>query len=386
MIYLDNNATTQPTAAVVEAVERALREHWHNPSSVHRAGQAARRAVDQARGEVAKLIGARGRDIVFTSGATESINLAIRGTVQAQGGKKKTIVTTEIEHEAVRELCGALEREGYTIRHAPLGAGGVIDARAFEDGELLEDDVALVSVQWANNETGAIQPIERIGEACRARGVMVHVDGAQWVGRMATDVAREPIDLLSFTGHKFHGIKGSGGLYIRPGVAVRSQMRGVQEMERRGGTENVAGIVGMGAAAAEARAWLEDASGREGVAWLRDRLEALVLEVCPGAVVNRPGDAAARMWSTSNIGFRGLQSEALLMLLSERGVCASAGAACSSGSLEPSPVLLAMGVEEAVAHGAVRFSLSRFTTESEIDEAAGIVGACVGRLAGSGRL
>ncbi len=380
MIHLDNNATTQPTPGVIGAVVEVLDESWHNPSSVHRAGQGARRVVDRSRGDIAALIGSRAREIVFTSGATESINMAIRGVLAAQGGTKRTIVTSAIEHEAVRELCGALTREGYTIRHALLLPGGIIDAGAFESGGLLDDDVALVSVQWANNETGVIQEIGRIGEACRSRGVTFHVDGAQWVGRMATDVGTTTIDLLSFTAHKFHGIKGSGGLYVRPGIALRPQQLGVQEMDRRGGTENVAGIAGMGAAAREATAWLADDSGYQNIAAMRDRFERTVVESCAGAVVNTPGDPARRMWGTANIAFPGVQAEALVMMLSERGVCASAGAACSSGSLEPSAVLLAMGVPEQLAQGSVRFSLSRYTTDNDVVSGAGIVVECVKRL------
>lgn len=382
VIYLDNNATTRPTEGVRRAVEGALRDSWANPSSVHRAGQGARRVLERARESVARLIGARARDVVFTSGGTESIDLAIRGALGATG--RRVVVTDDVEHEAVRALCAQLtSKGGVEVRRIPIGAGGVVDADAA--AALIDETVAVVSVQWANNETGAIQPVERVGRVCRERGVLFHCDGTQWVGKMPTDVGAVPVDFLTFSAHKFHGPKGVGALYVRRGAALAPVLHGVQEQERRGGTENVPGIAGFGAAAEEAVVWLADAGARDRLGALRDGFEAMVLERSPGARVNgprEPWDAAAptRLWNTTNIGFPRLEAEALLMLLSEQGVCASAGAACSSGSLEPSPVLLAMGVAPEYAHGSVRFSISRETTVEEIDAAAGIVGECVGRL------
>jgi cysteine desulfurase len=239
--------------------------------------------------------------------------------------------------------------------------------------------VALVSVMWANNETGVLQPVHSIGERCRARGVRFHCDATQWVGRMPTDVANLPVDLVTASAHKFHGPKGVGVLWVRGGVRVLPQViGGPQERDRRGGTENVAGIVGTGVAADAAVAWLADPAGRERGAAMRDDFERAVLAAVPDAVVN--GGSALRLWNTSNIGFPGLEAEALLLLLSERGVAASAGAACSSGSLDPSPVLLAMGVPPRIAHGSVRFSIARTTTEEELRIAAEEVAACVARL------
>ncbi len=417
MIYLDNNATTKPCAEAVEAVERALTEAWANPSSVHRAGQAARREIDLARAQVAALLGGVPvRTITFTSGATEAIDLAIRGVVGAMPVGKRTIITSAIEHEAVRELCSTLAQDvpSVQVKLLPVSREGMVNANSLDD--MIDDTVAIVSLQWVNNETGAIQPVAEIGRLCREKNVLFHCDAAQWVGKMPMP-EEMPCDLLSCSAHKFHGPKGIGALYVRSGVGIRPQTQGVQEMGRRGGTENVPGICGMGAAAREAMAWLEDESKRTQIAVLRDRFERGVLTRVENAVVIGPIEAPSpqppptgrggqdspspdpdksgppspqgrgsktcrdgRLWNTANIAFPHLEAEALLMLLSESGVAASAGAACSSGSLDPSPVLLAMGVPEVIAHGAVRFSLSRETTAQEIDEAVEIVVRCVGRL------
>lgn len=374
IIYLDNNATTRPSEGVIAAMERALREHWHNPSSVHRAGQAARREVELARQSVADLIGVKAREVTFTSGGTESIDLAVRGVLAAGQG---ALVTTRMEHAAVRDIAEDLEKSGRPVRWLRISRDGVVDLQDLAPA--LAEKPALVSVQWANNETGVVQPVAEIAAACRGAGVLFHCDATQWVGK--EPVAAPVGDLLTCSPHKFHGPKGVGVLWARTGVRLRPRLLGTQELGRRGGTENVPGIVGAGAAAAEALAWLAEPSRRQELARLRDAFEAGVVAGAPGAVVN--GAGAPRLWNTSNIGFPRLEAEGLLMLLSEQGVCASAGAACSSGSLDPSPVLLAMGVEEAVAHGSVRFSLSRETTPEEVDRAVGVVVACVRRLAAS---
>lgn len=398
MIYLDNNATSRPSDAVADAVDLATRELWANPSSVHRAGQEARHAVELARRELATLLGVTPKEVVLTSGGTESVDLAIRGVIEAavRGGRERpALVTTRIEHAAVRELAEHLESSGVAeVRWLPLDARGMADPGALP---ALLGGAALVSVQWANNETGVIQPVERIHEVCRAAGVPFHCDGVQWVGKMPAGPAasgdgpalsplrREamlPCDLLTFSAHKFHGPKGVGGLWVRRGVALVPQARGTQEMDRRGGTENVAAIVGAGVAAREACEWLARPEPRARAAALRDRLERAILERVPKAVVN--GRGCPRLWNTVNIGFPRLEAEAMLLLLSERGLCASAGAACSSGSLDPSPVLLAMGVPPEVAHGSIRLSLSRHSTGAEIDEASGIIAEAAARLSASG--
>lgn len=378
--YLDCNATTRPLPEVVAAMARALEHGWGNPSSVHRAGIDARHSVELARESVARLLGAQPREVVFTGGGTESASLAIAGTLDALAGPR-TLVTMRTEHSAVREACEALEARGRArVAWVPAGADGVIDLGALDAAlDAHAGDVALVSVMGANNETGVLQPVHSIGERCRARGVRFHCDATQWVGRMPTDVANLPLDLVTASAHKFHGPKGVGFLWVRAGVRVLPQViGGPQERDRRGGTENVAGIVGTGVAADAAVAWLADASGRERGAAMRDAFERAVLAAVPDAVVN--GGSAQRLWNTTNIGFPGLEAEALLLLLSERGVAASAGAACSSGSLDPSPVLLAMGVPPRVAHGSVRFSIARTTTDEELRIAAEEVAACVSRL------
>jgi cysteine desulfurase len=413
MIYLDHNATTRPAPEVVEAMELMLREHWHNPSSIHRAGQGARQRVELARKHLAELIGARPRFITLTGSGTEALDLAIRGHLLARGligavsvRKREapsistpcTIIISPIEHIGVRELCRALEREeGVRVLTAELDGDGVVDVGSVT--RLLDEhtDAALVSVQWANNETGAIQPAPEIGELCRARGVMYHCDATQWVGKMGVRVqqgegpeasgeskgikAGEIVcDLLTFSPHKFHGPKGLGVLYARAGVRTAPLIHGEQEMGRRGGTENVPGIVGAGVAAQLAMAWLSDPENPRRVGALRDRFERAVLAAVPEARVNGAAGRLGRLYNTSSIGFPGLEAEALLLLLSERGVCCSAGAACSSGSLEASPVIKAMKIPTDYAHGTLRFSLSRQTTEAEVDEAVRILAASVARL------
>ncbi len=375
MIYLDANATTPPLPEVVDAMRRCLEEAWANPSSIHRAGQAARHAVELARTEVAALVGCSERELVFTSGGTESADLAIRGSIAATG--RKVIATSRLEHAAVRELAEHLGERGQAeVVWLPHDADGRVDVPAFR--ALLAaraDEIAVASVMTANNETGILQPVAELAAAARACGVPFHTDATQAVGRIPVDARALGVDLLSCSAHKLHGPKGVGALAIRRGVHVRATLTGgPQERERRAGTENVPGIVGFGAAASAARAWLADAGPRRG-AELRDLLERLVLAQEPHAVVH--GAGVERLWNTANIAFPRLEAEAILLALSERGVAASAGAACSSGSLEPSPVLRAMGVDPELAHGSVRFSISRVNTEQEIRQAADQIGAAV---------
>lgn len=388
-IYLDHHATTHPCPEAIERANEVMRTHWANPSSVHRMGQQAARVLEEARGQVAALLGARSRDITFTGSGTEAIDLAIRGVLGAIGRAdplKNTLVTTEIEHSAVRNLGKQLEDMGRArVMHIPIETGGRVSVAGLES--LLAEHaqrVALVSVQWANNETGVIQPVHAIAEACHARGVLFHCDATQWVGKMPTDlgaVDAPGFDLLNCSGHKFHGPKGAGALWVRRGVKLLPTMPGSQELGRRGGTHAMPAIAGMGAAAASTTQWLNDKSGRAAAGALRDRLQAGILARAPGSQVN--GDQDNRLWSVTNIGFPGLSSEALLLGLSERGVCVSAGAACASGSLEPSPVLLAMGVPERLAHGSIRLSLGRDTTEEEIDRGIEEVGRVVAQLSRS---
>ena len=378
MIYLDSNATTQPAPEVVEAMIEALRDLWANPSSIHRAGQAVRRRMDLARQSVAQLIGCKDRDLVFTSGGTEAANLAVLGSLRAQPDRK-VLVTTRIEHSANREMGKRMQDEGIEVVWLNSNEDGVVDAAQVE--EILAkraDEIALICVMWCNNETGVIQPIEKIGALCSQRGVRFYTDGTQWVGKMPVTVSELPIDLMSFAAHKFHGPKGAGALYVKPRSKLAPMtLGGPQERNRRGGTENVPGFIGMGVAAGLAHKWLQT-NERHRVAAMRDDFERKALHAVDCATIN--GGGAPRSWNTSNIAFCGLDTEAILLSLSERGVCASGGSACASGSLDPSPILKAMGIPPERAHGSVRFSLSRYTTQSELDEAVKITAGVVNHL------
>lgn len=405
VIYLDNNATTRPADEVADAVDRANRELWANPSSVHRAGQRVRQQLELARASVAELIGARPRELVFTSGGTESNTLAITGTLGTAplvtpDPPKAALLTTAIEHSAVREPAEALREAGTPVEMLRGDeAGGLSSSRVADAAERLANELAdggtlLLSIQWANNETGVIQPIAEIAaaiDALRQRWreaaegnrikVLLHVDATQAVGKLPVDVKHAGVDLLTLAGHKFHGPKATGALYIRTGVRLRPVQRGgPQERDRRGGTENVPGIVGLGVAAKLARDFLVDVERVESLRALRDSFERDMLARVEGSAVNAGGPDVPRLWNTSNLAFPGLEAEAILVGLSEKGVCASAGAACSSGSLEPSPVLLAMGYDEPRAHGSVRFSLSRETSQGELDHAAAITAEVVAKL------
>ncbi len=379
VIYLDNNATTRPLPEVVQAMNQALGQYWQNPSSIHRPGQAVRQQIELARNDVAALLGCRDRELMFTSGGTESVNAALRAAM-SRDPMRRVLITTQLEHSAVRETADALRNDGAEVLWLKTDSAGRVDLDQLKlIMDLRSSEVALVSVMLANNETGVVQPIHEIGEICRSFQVLFHTDATQWVGKMPLNVSVWPVDLLSFSGHKFHGPKGIGGLYIRQGVRVKPLITGgPQERERRGGTENVPGILGLGAAAKLAREWLEVDSIRAELVMLRERFEQGVLACVPDAAINSAG--AERLWSTSNIAFPRLEAEAILLLLSERGVCASAGAACSSGSLDPSPVLLAMGVSPELAHGSVRFSFSRESTMEEIDQAIKIISTVIERL------
>ena len=405
MIELDHNATTRPTPSAVAAMVDALEHRWHNPSSVHRAGQGARALVELARADLAKLLHVSPRQLIFTSCGTESINLAVRGWLAALApGARPLLLTSRVEHAAVRDLAEDLAREasqtpgaGCEVRWLAIDSNGVLDIAAL-DRELAAASASppsrpcLVAAQWANNETGAIQPVDAIAAACKAHRATFLCDATQWVGKMpmhAGPAAEPACDLLVCSPHKFHGPKGVGLLWSSSKARWRPRQLGTQELGRRGGTENVPGIVGAGAAANDAMRWLADETARVRLAGWRDaferdviaRVNAILPSHWPRAVVNAAG--APRLWNTTNIAFPRLEAEAILLGLSERGVNASAGAACSSGSLDPSPVLLAMGIDPELAHGSVRFSMSRDTTQSDLNEAADIVVEVVGRLVAS---
>ena len=396
LVYLDNNATTRPDPAVVDAMHTMLVELWGNPSSVHRFGQAARQQVELARAAVARLLGARPRDVLFTSGGTESNNLAVFGTLApGPAHADRLLVTTAVEHSAVRAPADAAARRGWRVERLPVDRGGLVDIAPLPAllDTVADGGVALVSVQWANNETGLIQPIAALAahvaaarprRAPRRAKVFLHTDATQAAGKTPINVAAPDaaVDLLTVAAHKFHGPKGVGALYVRPGVRLAPQnLGGAQERDLRAGPENSPALDGGGGAAARAAAFLADDAALARQRALRDRFEHAIRAALPDTVVNSADDAThTRLWNTSNLGFPRIEAEAILVALSERGVCASAGAACSSGSLEPSPVLLAMGIPEPIAHGSVRFSLSKDTTAAEIDRAIEVVPAVVRRL------
>lgn len=403
-LYLDNNATTQPAPQVIAAMNEVNEQLWANPSSVHRFGQSVRQRVELARASVAKLVGCKDREIIFTSGGTESNNLALRGALNigapANTDHRRLLITTKIEHAAVREPAAMLESLGTEVIYLPISVDGWVNPqdvmKALMD-HASPGDTVVVSIQWANNETGIVQPIEEIAAqiaSCRQMlkqreveknyagksRLLFHVDGTQAVGKMSVNLASIGIDLMTFAAHKFHGPKGIGALFVRSGLKLRPQnLGGPQERDRRGGTENTPGIIGMGVAADLAKAFIEDESAIASKQSMRDRFEKLIIESLPDVVIN--SGSKPRLWNTSNLGFPRLEAEAILLGLSEKGLCASAGAACSSGSLEPSPVLLAMGIDPMVAHGSVRFSLSRYTTQDEIDQAAKLIPQVVMKLA-----
>lgn len=375
MIYLDNNSTTRVADEVLEAMRPFLCEQYGNPSSLHLMGQAARNAIEQARAQVAACINASPRSIIFTSGGTEADNLAILGTLEAQPAKRR-ILTTPVEHVAVRQMCAKLSTRGYAIDDVSVDQQGQVDPSNVE--RMLTDETAIAAVMFANNETGVLFPIERIAAAVASRGVPLHVDGVQALGKVPIDVQSLLCTTLAMSAHKIHGPKGVGALYVAQGARLRGQLvGGHQERDLRPGTENVAGIVGFGVAAELAERRHEDTSLH--VAQLRDALEAGILARVRSAVVL--GDATHRLCNTTNIAFPGIDAEAILIGLSQKGVCASSGSACSSGSLEPSHVLQAMGIDANVARGAIRFSLSKYTTASEIDESISVVTEVVRKLA-----
>jgi cysteine desulfurase len=360
-IYFDNNATTRPLPEVVAAMLPFLTEFYGNPSSIHRFGSQVADKIGEARTRVASLIGAADPiEVVFTSCGTEGDNAAIRGMLEARPDKRH-IVTTEVEHPAVLGLCQHLEKRGYRVSWLRVNPDGMLNLEQLRHS--LTDDTALVSIMYANNETGVLFPIHKIGEIVKAKGIPFHVDAVQVAGKIPLKVKDSPVDLLTISGHKFHGPKGIGALYIRRGVAFPPFIvGGHQEKNRRAGTENVAGIVGMGEAAGLVEQNL--AQEAEDIRKLRDKLEDGLLQSCPDCRIN--GRGSDRLPNTSNVSFRYLEGESILVLLDQLGICASTGSACTAGSSEPSHVLRAMGVAPDWLQGAVRFSLSRFNTVEEV--------------------
>jgi cysteine desulfurase len=375
-IYFDHNATTPVDPAVVDAMARVLRDDFGNPSSVHHFGQRAKAAIDQARGAVAALIGADTAELVFTSGGTESDNLAIRGVAEAlDPAKRGHLVATTIEHEAVLNTLKALARRGWSTTLLPVGESGVVSAEALADA--LKDDTAVVSVMHANNEIGTIQPITEMARLAHQRGALFHTDAVQTAGKIPLNVKTLELDLLSMSAHKFYGPKGIGALWIRRGLRLLPVLTGGKhERSRRAGTENVAGIVGMGVAATLALNKMEQEGRR--ISALRDRLEEGVLRTVPGTAVN--GGRSPRVPNTTNISFDRIEAESLLIALDLEGVAVSTGSACSSGTLEPSHVLKAMGFPPHRTQNSIRFSLGTGSTEADVDRVVAILPGIIEKL------
>ncbi|MBA4393229.1 MAG: cysteine desulfurase NifS [Desulfobacca sp.] len=361
VVYLDNNATTKTAPEVVEIMLPYFTELYGNPSSMHSFGGQVAKQVQEAREQVAGIIGADPMEIVFTSCGTESDNAAIWGTLNSYP-QKNHIITTRVEHPAVGNLTTYLSKKGYKVTTLSVDREGRLDLDQLSAA--ITEETALVSIMWANNETGVLFPIEKIAQMVKSRGVVFHTDAVQAVGKLPVDLSNVPVDLLSFSGHKLHAPKGIGVLYIRKGTRFTSFMiGGHQERGRRGGTENVPYIIGLGKACQLAQKNLNLENDRVRV--LRDRLEQGIMKTVPKVLIN--GHSDERLGNTLSISFEYVEGESILLLLSNLGICASSGSACTSGSLEPSHVLRAMGVPFTAAHGSIRFSLSTYNTEEEID-------------------
>ena len=375
MIYMDYNATTPIDERVLSAMLPYLKEEFGNPSSIYSLAQRARRAVEEAREKLAKLLNADPKEISFTSGGTESDNFAIKGIAYANQDKGKHIITSQIEHHAVLNTCKFLEKQGFHITYLPVDRYGVVDLDALEKS--ITPQTILISIMFANNEVGTIQPIKKIGEIAKRHGVYFHTDAVQAVGKIPIDVKELGIDLLSLSAHKFYGPKGVGALYVRKGVKMSSFIQGgEQERGRRGGTKNVAGIVGLGKAAEIAQEEMVEEEKR--VRALRDELERRLLERIPEVVLN--GHPQNRLYNTLSICVKYVEGESMLINLDREGICASSGSACTSGSLEPSHVLLAMGFPPEIAHGSLRFSLGKFNKEEDVERVIEVLPSIVEEL------
>lgn len=359
--YFDNNATTRVAPEVVGAMMPFLREQWGNPSSTYAFGRQVGEAVDRARGQVAALINAEPREVIFTSCGTESNNSAIHSALVTQP-EKRHVLTTAVEHSANTKFCALLQKRGYAVTFLPVAADGTLDLELLETSIL--PDTAIVSVMWANNETGVLFPVREAAAICHRKGVLFHTDAVQTPGKLKIDVRELDADCLSLSAHKLHAPKGVGLLYVKRRVKYQPLIvGGGQERGRRGGTENVANIVAFGRAAELAMASLDDENTR--VRALRDKLENGILTGIPGT--SRNGAQEPRLPNTSNIAFEGVEAEGILMLLDQAGICASSGSACTTGSLDPSHVLTAMGCSVARARSSIRFSLGIYNTEAEVD-------------------
>jgi cysteine desulfurase len=376
IIYLDNNATTEVAKEVLEAMLPYFRDLYGNPSSMHTFGGQVAQQIREAREQVAALIGTLPEEIIFTSCGTESDNAAIRSALATRPDKKH-IITSRVEHPAIRALCAHLATQGYRVTELPVDKNGLLDLENLEKS--MTPDTAVVSLMWGNNETGVIFPVEEAAQMAHERGILFHTDAVQSTGKIPINMKKNVIDMLSISGHKLHAPKGIGILYIRRGTKFSPFLiGGHQERERRGGTENTPSIIGLGKAC-ELAAKNMQKENRE-VKQLRDKLEKEILAKIPQSRVN--GDTANRLPNTTNISFEYVEGEAILLLMNEHGICASSGSACTSGSLQPSHVLRAMGVPFTMAHGSIRFSLSIYNTQAEIDFVIDKMPAIIERLRG----
>jgi cysteine desulfurase len=375
-VYLDNAATTMVRQEVLDAMIPAFTTYYGNPSSLHEFAREAGKLVDEARAKVANAIGAKPDEIVFTGGGSESDNMVLRGVAAANKKKGKHIITSAVEHHAVLYTLQAMEREGVAeLTILPVDEYGLVTAEQVKDA--IRDDTVLVSIMFANNEVGTIMPVAEIGKVCREKGVLFHTDAVQAVGHVAINVTEMNIDMLSMSAHKFHGPKGIGALYIKKGVRVPALIiGGGQEKKRRAGTENVPGIVGMGRALELAVEHMEANAVRVGA--LRDKLMKAIPAAIPDVKLN--GHPTKRLPNNVNFSIRYIEGESILLMLDINGIAASSGSACTSGSLDPSHVLLAMGLPHEIAHGSLRLTLSEFTTEQEIDYVLDLLPQIVQRL------
>jgi cysteine desulfurase len=361
VIYVDNNATTRVAPEVIEEMLPFFGEFYGNPSSMHSFGGKVGQKIREARTRVAALIAARPDEIIFTGCGTESNNTAIRAAIQSNPDKKH-IITTRVEHPAIKNVFEHLSKSGYRATFVPVDRKGHLDLDYLYQN--LSDDTAIVSIMWANNESGVIFPIEEISQITRERGIVFHTDAVQVAGKLPVDVKKTGVDMLTFSGHKLHAPKGVGVLYVRKGTKFTPLLiGGHQESGRRGGTENTASLIGLGKACELAVAHIAEMNTR--VKQLRDKLENEIRRRIPNTMIN--GDPDHRIPNTTSIGFEYVEGESILLMMDEFGICASSGSACTSGSLEPSHVLRAMGVPFTAAHGSIRFSLSTYNTEDEID-------------------
>jgi cysteine desulfurase len=374
MIYFDNNATTPIDPLVFEGMLPYLREHFGNPSSAYSIGRRAAKAIEQARKQVAELLGCEPAEILFTSCGTESDNTAIQSALLLDRDRRH-LVTSRVEHSAIVKQAEALSRRGYEVTWLPVDSRGLIDLSELESA--IRPDTAIVSLMWANNETGVLFPMSEIAEICQAKGTVLHTDAVQAVGKISIDLGRLPIQFLSLSGHKLHAPKGVGALYVNRRTRFTPYLiGGGQENKRRGGTENTASIVALGIAAGIAAGHVD--TENTAVRRLRDKFENGLLQRVPGVQLN--GDPDARLPNTSNLAIEGVDSEAMLLLLDQKGVYCSAGSACTAGSLEPSHVMRAMGFSNERARGSLRFSFSCLNTESEVDQALEIIPALVEKV------